>query len=319
MYTLLLSVFWLYDRKMSNRDFDLNLLKVLVVLLQEQNTSRAADVLNTSQPSVSRALAKLRTELNDPLFIRDKQGLRLSPKAELLAETLPKIYQKLLDTFEEGVFQPESYNGKIKIAMNAYITEIYGFRIYQQLKHSMPGLTVELLSWNERSIQQILDGQVDIAISFLPMSLLKGIYEKPVDTLCFGFIANRHSHEEATSIDIVDAIKRYPLCTVLIPEYNAQSLRFEKQSKIKQEKLNIILKGHSIRPMLDLVEHTDTLFIAPKKLYERIDKHRFCFLRIDNFGIQNKTATIGLIYNTKNRSSPVYKYIEQEIIGCIQA
>ncbi|WNC73743.1 LysR family transcriptional regulator [Thalassotalea psychrophila] len=302
---------------MSTRDFDLNLLKVLIALLQEKNTSRAAEVLDTSQPSVSRALAKLRTQLNDPLFYRDKQGLKLSPRAQSLAESLPASYQSLLDTFEESIFQPENYNGKIKIAMNAYISEIFGSKIYLQLKKTMPKLTIEILSWNERSTQQILEDQVDMAISFLPMNLLKGIYEKHITTLNFGFIVNKRLFGDLSSIDITEAVT-HPLCTVLIPEYNTQSLRFENQAKTKLGKLNIILKCHSITPILDLVEKSDALFVAPKKLFKLIDQNLFHYIDIDNLNANVTNANIGLMYHAKKRTSPVFKWFEQEITTSLQ-
>ncbi|AJR08827.1 LysR family transcriptional regulator [Photobacterium gaetbulicola] len=63
-------------------NFDLNLLKVLVVLLQEKNTRKAAERLGISQPAVSRALVKIRSHFDDPLFIRQPRGLKLTPKAQ---------------------------------------------------------------------------------------------------------------------------------------------------------------------------------------------------------------------------------------------
>ncbi|WP_202906894.1 LysR family transcriptional regulator [Vibrio mexicanus] len=59
---------------MNIHQLDLNLLKTLLVLLKEKSTSRAAERLNTSQPAVSRTLAKLRLQLNDPLFFRESRG-----------------------------------------------------------------------------------------------------------------------------------------------------------------------------------------------------------------------------------------------------
>src|ERR1700716_1975947 len=55
---------------MDIREVDLNLLVVLDALLRLRNVSRAAESLDMSQPAVSYALAKLRTLLKDPLFIR---------------------------------------------------------------------------------------------------------------------------------------------------------------------------------------------------------------------------------------------------------
>lgn len=56
--------------RMNLRGVDLNLLVVLKALLEERNTTKAAERLAMSQPAVSRALARLRLLYDDPLLIR---------------------------------------------------------------------------------------------------------------------------------------------------------------------------------------------------------------------------------------------------------
>ena len=50
--------------------------------LEEQHVSRAAERLAMSQPAVSRALARLRTMLGDPLLVRTSAGFVLSSRAQ---------------------------------------------------------------------------------------------------------------------------------------------------------------------------------------------------------------------------------------------
>ena len=52
--------------RMNLRGVDLNLLVVLKALLEERNTTKAAERLAMSQPVVSRALARLRLLYDDP-------------------------------------------------------------------------------------------------------------------------------------------------------------------------------------------------------------------------------------------------------------
>ncbi|MEW6996980.1 LysR family transcriptional regulator [Colwelliaceae bacterium BS250] len=300
---------------MISRDFDLNLLKVLVALLQQKNTYRAAEVLDTSQPSVSRSLAKLRVLLNDQLFIRSKQGFKLTPRAEALAQSLPSMYSALLDTFETSVFVAENYEGSIKIAMNAYIADIYGAKIFKHLSDLMPKLSIELLSWNERSSHLILADQVDIALSFLPMTLPKNIIEKKVGELEFGFIANKNHFPNLAEITPSELAK-CTLSTVLIPEYNSQQFKFNKLSN-KEFKINVALTSHHITPLLDLTQNTDTLFVAPQKLFEKIDNINFSFIKLADLDSINSIADIGMMFNAKYRNSPVYNWFELQIMACI--
>jgi LysR family transcriptional activator of mexEF-oprN operon len=59
------------------RKSDINLMVIFEALMQEQNVTRVAEKLHMGQPTVSTALARLRTLFNDPLFIR--VGHRMEP------------------------------------------------------------------------------------------------------------------------------------------------------------------------------------------------------------------------------------------------
>ncbi|MGW2815927.1 LysR family transcriptional regulator [Streptomyces sp. NPDC001415] len=65
---------------------DLNLLRVLDALLQENSVSRAAERLGTSPAAVSRSLARLRRAVGDPLLVRAGQGMVPTPRALELRE-----------------------------------------------------------------------------------------------------------------------------------------------------------------------------------------------------------------------------------------
>ncbi|WP_277963999.1 LysR family transcriptional regulator [Pseudomonas sp. RIT-To-2] len=59
------------------RKSDINLMVIFEALMQEQNVTRVAEKLHLGQPTVSTALGRLRTQFNDPLFVR--VGHRMEP------------------------------------------------------------------------------------------------------------------------------------------------------------------------------------------------------------------------------------------------
>ena len=61
------------------RKADINLMVVFETLMLERNVTRVAEKLFLGQPTISSALNRLRTMLNDPLFIR--VGHRMEPTA----------------------------------------------------------------------------------------------------------------------------------------------------------------------------------------------------------------------------------------------
>ena len=65
----------------QNADLSLRDLRVLDVLLRERSLTRAAEQLGTTQPSISKVLARLRTRFGDPLLTRSGQEMHPTPKA----------------------------------------------------------------------------------------------------------------------------------------------------------------------------------------------------------------------------------------------
>src|SRR5690349_1272841 len=65
---------------------DLNLLVTLDVLLEEGSVARAARRLRLSPSAMSRALARLRVAIGDPLLVKAGRGLVPTPRAMALRE-----------------------------------------------------------------------------------------------------------------------------------------------------------------------------------------------------------------------------------------
>src|SRR5512132_290827 len=80
---------------------DLNLLVTLDVLLTEGSVTGAARRLRLSPSAMSRALARLRETLGDPLLVRAGRGLVPTPRALELRERVSQLVQNA-----EAVLRP---------------------------------------------------------------------------------------------------------------------------------------------------------------------------------------------------------------------
>src|SRR5882757_6234704 len=74
---------------MNNEDnISLRHLRVLTLLLEVGSLTRAAQILDTTQPTISKILTKLRVHFGDPLFVRVGLSMHPTPKAIELAQPL---------------------------------------------------------------------------------------------------------------------------------------------------------------------------------------------------------------------------------------
>ena len=71
---------------MHINDIDLNLLRLFDAVYRTRNVSRAAELLDLTQPAASQGLTRLRALIHDPLFMRAAGGVQPTPKAERLAD-----------------------------------------------------------------------------------------------------------------------------------------------------------------------------------------------------------------------------------------
>ena len=70
--------------------YDLNLMRIFAALIDEGSVTRAAHRLGMTQPAVSGALTRLRALIGDPLFVRERYGMRPTEKALALAPAITR-------------------------------------------------------------------------------------------------------------------------------------------------------------------------------------------------------------------------------------
>ncbi|MFA0605507.1 LysR family transcriptional regulator [Vibrio amylolyticus] len=292
---------------MNLQQLDLNLLKTLSVLLQEKNTNRTAERLNTSQPAVSRNLAKLRDQLGDPLFVRQSRGLKLTPKGEELADRLPKVLEDLSEALSGEQFSPEKLVGVIKIALNGFLIETHGHRLYEAITQSAPNVTVELLNYSTKTTAELMNGEVDFALSYYPLDAPKELRQVAVGLLDYVGIV-RKSHVLAQRTVLVHEVIEYDIGGLIIPEFNNRRMLLEDFVET-QDYFRPKLRSHVINPLLRAVSSSDMVFVAPKSLMQVIDNDRYSYVEVHDVEKRNQTK-VGLVYNSKYLRSAKFRWVE---------
>ena len=90
-------------------------LKYFLIVAREENITRSAEILNVSQPALSRQLMQLEEELNTKLFIRGKRHLTLTDAGLLLRRRAQEIIDLTLKTEQEIQKENDNLEGTISI------------------------------------------------------------------------------------------------------------------------------------------------------------------------------------------------------------
>lgn len=125
--------------------YDLNLLPVFLALMEERSVTRAADRLGITQPALSNALTRLRTLLQDPLFVRERYGMQPTQKAEELAPAIATALASLDDLIlGQQEFDPAKSTQLITLAPNSYVEFVLVPAIVSRLRERAPGIRLRL-------------------------------------------------------------------------------------------------------------------------------------------------------------------------------
>lgn len=146
--------------------YDLNLLPVMLVMMEERNVTRAAERLGITQPALSNALNRLRDTLNDPLFIRERYGMRPTPKAEQLAQVV-SVALSSIDNVILGQqdFDPLQATRLFTLAPNSYVEFIMMPAIVARLRVCAPGIRLRLTPFgNDVTETGVISGNTDMVL-----------------------------------------------------------------------------------------------------------------------------------------------------------
>jgi DNA-binding transcriptional LysR family regulator len=124
---------------------DLNLLVLFETVLQERHVGRAADRLNLSPSAVSHGLRRLRTLLNDPLFVRTPRGVVPSDRAVALAAPIGEVLARVRAVLESAEpFDPATSRRRFTIGAPDGVSAVFLAPLLGPLRQAAPGLDISL-------------------------------------------------------------------------------------------------------------------------------------------------------------------------------
>ncbi|MES2933628.1 MAG: LysR family transcriptional regulator [Pseudomonadota bacterium] len=165
---------------MNLKTFDLNLLPVLDALLGERSVTRAAQRLHLSQPAVSNALARLRSQTGDAILVRGASGLMPTPRAEAMATSIRQILENIESTFTPAAFDPQTHEQTFYLMMNDYVELLLLPQLMAEISQVGPGIKLSVQSLApDLASEGLVKGTLDLAFGYLG-EIAEQLYRKPL-------------------------------------------------------------------------------------------------------------------------------------------
>ncbi len=238
--------------------FDLNLLHVFEAVHEAGSVSRAAELLQMSQPAVSHALARLRRSLQDPLFVRVAGGVAPTPRAQRFARQAGAALRLLDSAIQEGEhFDPARSHRRFAVHMSDIGADEFLPLLMTQLRPQAPDVRLEVVQLDPGAIAPALEsGRIDLAFGYLPG--LTGTEHAPLLDERY-VVLLRRGHPLARQLDDREALHR--LDFILVASH-AEPVRALHLAGL-ESRIRLTLPHFTVAPTI--LEASDLAVVMPSR------------------------------------------------------
>ncbi len=187
---------------------ELRVLKCFLTVANEENITRAADILHISQPALSRQIMQLEDELKVKLFKRSNHSIILTEEGLLLKRRAQELID-LASKIEKDFQVDEELSGEIAIGCGEYHASIFLSELINNFRKANPLVNFFLYSGNSDNIKERIErGILDFGLLLEPIEINKydflrfptteewGVYTKEDSVL-----ANKESIKKEDLVD----------------------------------------------------------------------------------------------------------------------
>jgi DNA-binding transcriptional LysR family regulator len=248
---------------MHLKDVDLNLLRLFDAVYRTGNVSRAAELLDLTQPAASQGLSRLRTLVQDPLFMRAAGGVRPTPKAQRLAAPV----RQALATIEQALGETAGFDpAHAQRTFHIHMSDIGEGRFLPQLmlalRERAPGVRIETRPLPREQVGEALDaGRIDFAFGFLP-GLKDSQQVRLLGDRYVVLLREKHpfTRKRRNGQALLAALRELEFVAV---RSHADTLRIVQQVQL-QDRLRLVTEHFLVLP--EIVKATDLAAILPRNI-----------------------------------------------------
>ncbi len=147
---------------------ELQQLRYFAAVARLENFTRAAEACHVSQPTLSQQIAKLETELGQPLFDRLGRGCELTDAGRALRERVEQALT-LLDDAKASVIS-DGAAGRLKIAAIPTIAPYFLPKVLKRFAAEHPSAKLEVREETTADcMTRLTSGEIDVAVLALPV------------------------------------------------------------------------------------------------------------------------------------------------------
>lgn len=299
-------------RGSSLRNFDLNLLVHLHLLLEESSVSSAARRAGVTQSAMSRALARLREGLDDELLVQVGRGMEPTAYARQLVDPL-RASLRDIDTriLSPRTFSPADGEHDFTIAAVDYAEVLILGPWLATLPSTAPGVRVDLAGTREAFRGGLSRGELDLVLGVVSGSRAS-LKSRRLFTDTY-VCAMRHGHPlaEKDALNVDDYARTSHV--LVSPSGRGEGHVDAALDRIGKTR-NVAVRAGSFLVALRLVAMSDHILTVPK----RIADHLQCTSESVVFrgtGLELPDLSLSMLWHTTRDTDPAHVWLREQIVA----
>jgi DNA-binding transcriptional LysR family regulator len=298
---------------MNLRQFDLNLLVALDVLLTERNVTRAGERLFLSQPAMSGILARLRHAFHDELLVRVGRNLELTALAAELAAPVHACVQQVEDLLNlRQPFMPETAQWSFRIAASDYVVFLLLGQLLKSLTTLAPDVSVRFFSLEPVAGDRLAAGELDFAV--LPVEFEPSLPSVPLfedSWICAVWSGHPHTSARFT----LDEFLALPHLTFRLAGQDHGSVAESYFAEIGCER-RIVASTETFATAPFLLRDTPLVTLVPRRLGERLQ--RAADIRLVELPLEVPPLREKLIWSPRFTASAAHAWLRERLVEVAQ-
>lgn len=185
---------------------ELQQVRYFVALCQTLNFTRAAELCNVTQPSLTRAIQALEAEFGGPLLHRERNKTHLTDLGQIVRPYLEGLLDQTLAAKSRAKEFTQLKNVSLSVGLMCTIGPQRLINFMRRFREGSPGVEITLRDANASRLHGLLDqGEIDVAVMSFPGETPDRFHALPlyVERFVIAFAAG-HEFEKLNAVRLHD-------------------------------------------------------------------------------------------------------------------
>lgn len=283
-------------------DLTIRQIRYFVATAESGQVSRAAELCNITQSSITLAISGLEKTVGYKLFIRQSRGMQLTAQGEKFLRHCHAILRTLEDAAEPDPDHPSEISGTIKLAVTGTIAAYVFPPVWRKMQREFPGISLVVSEIDYPEMEcGLKDGTYDMA-----MMLMSNIqrserlnYEQLVKSPRRLWVSSRNPLSDQEEISLKDLVNEDYIVPIM-DEHENMIRRYWARHRFEPK---VLFKSNTLEAIRSMVANDLGISILSDMVYRSLSLEGRRIVRRD-LAEEPPSSDVGVAWLKTARHTP---------------